>query len=216
MINQVDGLDEQILRDIGGFNDNCLLNKIGFGSIFDENDDQLVRHSPYIDDLNLKELLKDKKDSFTILSSNMASLRCKFDEFEIFINDLKEQGNEFSVICIQESWISETDDISLLQLKGYNCISQGKYCSSRGGLLIYIKECFAYTVVSGYKKFDDWESQIIEITGSNLSKKLVLGNIYRPPRGNINDYSTFIEEFTELQDILKKVNVKLYLPGTIT
>ena len=62
-------------------------------------------------------------------------------------------------------------------------------------------------------KFDDWESQIIEITGSNLSKILVLGNIYRPTRGNINDYSTLIEEFTELLRYFEKSKCEAIFAG---
>ncbi len=37
----------------------------------------------------------------------------------------------FSAICIQESWLSEEADTFLIQLKGYECVSQGKFCSSK-------------------------------------------------------------------------------------
>ncbi len=50
----------------------------------------------------------------------------------------------FSVICIQESWLSEGADTSLIQLEGYKCIPQGKCCSSKGGLIIYLHENFNY------------------------------------------------------------------------
>ena len=35
---------------------------------------------------------------------------------------------------------------SLIQLTGYNCISQGKGCSSKGGLLIYTDKRFDYEI----------------------------------------------------------------------
>ncbi len=41
-------------------------------------------------------------------------------------------------LCIQESWLSEGDDISQIQIEGYDCTLQGKLCSSEEGLLIYL------------------------------------------------------------------------------
>ncbi len=35
---------------------------------------------------------------------------------------LKRYNFMFSVICIQESWLSEGADTSLIQLEGYKCI----------------------------------------------------------------------------------------------
>ncbi len=32
------------------------------------------------------------------------------------------------------------DDISQIQIKGYDCILQGKACSTKGGLIIYLHE----------------------------------------------------------------------------
>ena len=34
------------------------------------------------------------------------------------------------------SWIDESEDISPFHLQGYDCISQGKTCTSKGGLII--------------------------------------------------------------------------------
>ncbi len=50
----------------------------------------------------------------------------------------------FSDISIQESCLSECDDLSLIQLDGYKCIPQGKICSSNGGLIIYLHDNFKY------------------------------------------------------------------------
>ena len=37
-----------------------------------------------------------------------------------------------------------------------------------------------------------------------ISKKNILGNIYRPPRNTINDYDIFTREFTGALDYLEK------------
>ena len=41
-----------------------------------------------------------------------------------------------SIICIQESWLTEQDDLSHIQLEGY--ISFGKNSSTKGGLILYV------------------------------------------------------------------------------
>ncbi len=48
----------------------------------------------------------------------------------------------FGAICIQASWLSEGDDTFQIQLEGYECILQGKTCSSKEGLIIYLHENF--------------------------------------------------------------------------
>ena len=52
-----------------------------------------------------------------------------------------------NAICIQESWLSDNDDLSLFLLKGIHCISKGKSASSKGGLFIYLQEHLNYKIV---------------------------------------------------------------------
>ena len=51
---------------------------------------------------------------------------------------------KFSLICFQECWHSDNDDKSHLQIDGYDCITQGKTCGNKGGLVMYINNCFNY------------------------------------------------------------------------
>ena len=92
--------------------------------------------------------------------------------------------------------VSENDDLSFIQLTGYNCISQGKSCSSKGGLLIYIDKCFDYEIKMNLYMYEQWEGQIIKITGGGLSQSVTIGNIYRPPRPSIENYNEFISELS--------------------
>ena len=94
--------------------------------------------------------------------------------------ELNQVNFKFSAICLQESWLS-TDDISPFQLDGYTCISQGKTCSNKGGLIIYINETFKYKPLQNTHRYETWEGQYIQVHGG-LSKKIIIGNIYRPPK----------------------------------
>ncbi len=106
----------------------------------------------------------------------------------------------FSDICIQESWLSKGADTSLIQLKGYECIPQGKSSTTKGGLIIYLHENFKYMLRLELNKYTTWEGQCIEevMRGKILNKPLYIGNIYRPPKENLEFYNQFINEFAPL------------------
>ena len=116
----------------------------------------------------------------------------------IFFLNLEDFGISLGALCIQESWLSEHDDTSLIKLEGYNCITQGKTSSLRGGLLIYLHEKYNYTCKHLNNSFELWENQFIEISGEWVTKNIILGNIDRPPKTNIDSYSLFTEEFTNI------------------
>ncbi len=116
----------------------------------------------------------------------------------------------FSAICVQESWLSEGDDTSLIQLEGYECILQGKSCSSKGGLIIYFLDNFKHKTKLMLNNYTTWERQVIEvIQKKTLSKSLYIGNIYQPPKENLEFYDQFIHEFTSVL-VIKKIIKKLF------
>ena len=73
-------LVERILRQVGGVDNNNFLNK-GFIGIEDDTGNSLIRHSSYFDAEHFKELLKNKQNCFTVLSTNVASITSKMDDF---------------------------------------------------------------------------------------------------------------------------------------
>ena len=72
--------------------------------------------------------------------------------------------------------------MSLFKIDGYNLISQGKKCSAHGGLAIYLNDNLNYKSLTLYDKSDIFEAQFIEISGSDIHKPVIIGNMYRPPR----------------------------------
>ena len=75
-----------------------------------------------------------------ILSINAQSLIAKYDELLLLLNITQRQNIRFHVFCIQETWLSETSDYSLVAIDGYICIHQSKLsdCSNHGGLKTYV------------------------------------------------------------------------------
>ena len=115
---------------------------------------------------------------------------------------------------MQECWISENDDLSQIQLEGYTCISQGKRCSSSGGLIIYADSRYKYELLDISNGYTGWEGQFIKISGNGISKEIIIGNIYRPPKDLNEHYLSFINEFSQLLSRLQKTMLMLYLLET--
>ena len=79
-------------------------------------------------------------------------------------------------------------------------------------MVIYLHEKCTYSTVALYERSDVWGGQFIQISGNELSYKLLLGNVYRPPRDILEDYNTFNDEFSHVLEqlyIFSKVNMDL-------
>ena len=196
--------DQSYLLYLGGIRENSLKHILD-KKIDNENvRTQEIQHSYDTD--NLKILADEYKDRLSIFSSNIQSIYAKFNELEIFIEDLNTINFKFNVICLQESWITDNSDLSQIQLPGYNCIIQGKHYSEKGGLVIYIDTRFKYEVLINLNEYEYWEGQIIKVTGRGLPKEIIIGNIYRPPRMLHDQIRQFINELTVLMTNIENKN----------
>ena len=152
------------------------------------------------------------------MSINIQSLHAKFAELTTLIKYLREEHNfNFSIICLQETWLKQDSDKSQLQIPNYEPIMQGKQCSHHGGLAIYVHEEFKGKERKLYKKSDGklWEGQCINVTGERLTKNVCISNIYRPPRFNNNNrtITDFLTEFSPYVEKLESENVHNIILG---
>ena len=63
------------------------------------------------------------------------------------------------------------------------------------------------------KNSDIWEGQFIKVSGGNTCSNIILGNIYRPPRDTIDNYSTFNNQFSQVLDKLNTFNAEVIVGG---
>ncbi len=139
----------------------------------------------------------EKNKGFSILSSNIQSINAKINELKIFIEELREKGLEFQVICVQETWLKDEDDTSAFEIEGYKMIPQGSSCSTKGGLMVYLLDKYEYEYKSKLTGYESWEGQIIYIRkGNTLNKGINLINIYRPPNNLVDKCNEFIKEIS--------------------
>ena len=86
---------------------NNLINKIARLDIDDDELEKLnLASSSYYTCDTLIETLQNKKGTFKVLSVNCQSIRAKYDKRLLLIEQLKQYDLYFSIICLQESWLT--------------------------------------------------------------------------------------------------------------
>jgi hypothetical protein len=209
-------LDRNFLQQLGGVENNSFVKIIDPYPDDDGNINETItiNHSSYYDQNNFISTLKKNKNQFSIFSTNIQSIRAKIDELKIFMETLKQSHIELSAICIQESWLTEGEDTFQIELDGYQCIPQGRSCTSKGGLIIYLNNKFKYDEKMKLINYSKWEGQVIQINkGDCLKKPIIIGNIYRPPNELVDSYTEFINELSPILTNLESSNSEVILAG---
>ena len=191
----------EILNSIGG------IKKYDLNKYINDSSDDISNllyptdlQSNYFDIEKLIQETSKFKDRFLILNLNTESIRSKFDTLLCLVDHLKSQHIEISAIALQETWLNEDTDTDLFKLPGYNLISQGSICSTKGGLFIYLHKRYDYTLRNLYSRSIWYEALYVDVTSNCLNRTITIGNIYRPPRENNNNNSVrhFISEITPI------------------
>ena len=195
--------EPNLLENFGGLSQNNLLHLLS--NECDVDDEILnIDASPYYSHDTICDVLKSHSNKFSILSLNCQSINAKFSKLQIFLDELKLSNFEFSAVCLQETWLKDDADLSLLQLRNYQCIYQGKHCSHHGGLMIYLHNKYSYSIHIKPEQSDLWEGLFIRIDNQGNGKNIDIGNIYRPPKDN--NSSSNVSQFTqELSPVLEQM-----------
>jgi hypothetical protein len=157
--------------------------------------------------------LKSSCDKLKIFSLNCQSLNAKFTELKLMIESFIEHHCMPDIICLQETWLSNDMDISLLQIPGYQLVLGPRSCSAHGGVAVYILDNLNYSLVPFPQNPLVWDGLFIEIyldssIQNQPQEKLVVGNIYRPPRPSIDN----IVQFTnDMQQVVRSFDRKKHV-----
>ena len=167
----------------------------------DQDDDDespiLLQHSPCYTNDDAIELFLTKQDIFSIISLNCQSLPAKFDQLKIYIAQF---DYPFSIIAVQETWLTINHDVSLFQLDGYTFIHKPSTCSRHGGVGIYLRSDFNFQILPVSGNNEVWDGLCVEIKvdSGNRSHKVIICNIYRPPRELVEYYSIFVDDIEHI------------------
>jgi hypothetical protein len=162
----------------------------------------LFNNSPYYEHNDLISFFKTKENAFSIISLNTQSLNAKFSQLRSYVELYRNSNIDISALCLQETWLDDNSDTSLLQLDGYNLISKGKKCSGHGGVAVYLHKKFAFEILK-IDESDKWDTLFISVKLPNTAaKQIVIGNIYRPPVSNRESINSFSEGMSRMFSLL--------------
>ena len=127
----------------------------------------------------------------------------------------------FSLIGLSETWLTNLFDDSLLSIKGFNLfrldrqvLKEDNTIKKGGGVCLYIKD----SINTSLFELEDRnistphvECQWIELCFEN-QRNIIVGNIYRPPQGDIEEFTTYLDTCIENFDL---ANRDVYILGDI-
>ncbi len=174
----------------------------------------ILKHSPYYSEQQFASLLTSQ-NGLSILNLNICNVFTKFDELESFVCRVN-VANPISVICLNECWLSERSDVSMIHLQNYKMVYQVGTCAghSHCGLIIYVHDQFNCNEINITQATVGWEYLCVEISHHKpRSKKYIICNMYRPPERNIEELDAFIEQFSCFLNTLKNTNRPCFVNG---
>ena len=206
--------NEQILLNHGGVDTNCL-NKVAENDNSEiENEIKFFKFSDYYDFLSFKQSIKKYKNHFTVLCLNIQGLAAKFNEFQVILEDLKNENIYFSAICLQETHLDYDDTIAPFKIAGYEGIPQKRIVSSFGGIVTYFRNDLDIEKLNLYKESKLWEGQFFKVTSKQFSFNITLGNIYKACKSySVPDMRAFIDEIEPILIPLGRTKTELILAG---
>ncbi|XP_071943453.1 uncharacterized protein [Antedon mediterranea] len=172
------------------------------------NDDINIEETKYyqINDFNLSFKNSIHANHFSILSLNCRSMVNKFDDILNLINSI---NHSFSIIALEETWISPNSTTSLYEIPKYTFIHKDRIGRRGGGVALYLSETLSYEMRNDLASIlTEGESIFIDVKIEN--KTISYGVIYRPPDTNVQ---TFNNQLSIVMQMINKENKLAYITG---
>ena len=133
---------------------------------------QYLPSTQYLEKLNVSHV------NIRSIKRNFENLKALLEECELV----------FNIICVSETWCSNTElqNNSNLSLAGFNSVPYEKSKKSRrgGGVFILIKKNLSYKIRKDLSESDEYKEIIsLEISYKN-SSNILLNCCYKPPKGD--------------------------------
>ena len=178
--------------------DDELVNNLGHNSL--QLDSNLNHSCSYFENHEFVNFIGKREEKFSVYSQNIRSINNKIDDIQELLSEIETEKFSFSILLFQEIWAA--NNAQTTRLENYqDIILQTREGKRGGGLGIYLKQNLSYEIIDelSYILEGEFETQFIKVFfGKNKFK--IIGNIYRIPGGNLNN---FIEWFGEKLTFLK-------------
>ena len=168
-----------------------------------------IKPSLYYSDINFIENINT--DSCTLVSLNCQSLSAKFPEIKLLLDTFGELNKPIHVLCLQETWIENSDLIDMAQfhIDNYQLVTKNRYASAHGGLAFYIHKSWNFKIRQDTTDSPLWEEMFVDIIdpSSPSNVKFSMGNFYRPPHTTVAQLKLFIQYFSHKLTELNSNNI---------
>ena len=145
------------------------------------------------------------------MSLNCQSLNAKFPQIKLLLDTFGEQNKPIHVLCLQETWIENSDQIDMAQfhIDNYHLVTKNKYASAHGGLAFYIHKSWNFKIRQDTTESPLWEEMFVDIIDPNSPSnvKFCMGNFYRPPHTTVAQLKPFIRYFSQKLTELNSNNI---------
>ena len=152
-------------------------------------------------------------EKLNVLHVNIRSIKRNFENLKAL---LAECELVFNIICVSETWCSNTElpNNSNLSLAEFNSVSYKRSKKSRRGVevLMFIKRNLSYKIRKNLSESDEHKDILsLEISYKN-SSNIVLSCCYKPPKGDNDILSMFLKQVSKKSVAEKK---PYYLVGDL-
>ncbi len=143
----------------------------------------------------LKEFTKTQQ-TFSCFLWNARSFSAKFDDFEIFLDQLK---TSFSIIAINETWFTPQDPVHAFNLENMTLYVCNRLNRIGGGVALYISNEIEHRLRTDINLFNGFESLFLEVKSPISPKPIIIGTVYRPPAlENVDQFNHALENLFTL------------------
>ena len=175
---------------------------------------QMIKHSSFYGQKQFADLINNNT-GLSIIDLNIQNIFAKFDELVCFIETIN-VDHTVSAICLNECWLSDEHELSVLHLEGYNMYFQRGNRVGHGhcGLIVYVHETFLSKEIVIENANTSWDYLCVQLSyNSPNSRKYILCNVYRLPCYLAADIDLFNAEFCSLFCTVKHRNSSVLICG---
>ncbi len=165
--------------------------------------DTLISNCKYYEIDEIKKVT-NLNFKYTAIHINIHSLPSKFDQLVTLLDNFQNIGISINFVMLCETFLNSVN-YDKFNIPGYNFIQIHRNSKKGGGVGIYIQDHFQFFIREDLSlNYDsEFESIFIEIT--NMSRKLIIGEIYRVPGTNelnsIERYETILQKFRSFNGV---------------
>ena len=163
----------------------------------------LLENCNYYDIPSL-ESLSDKRYKLKVLHLNIRSLPSNYNELKNLITSLQQHKHEIDIILLCETFLTEKNK-KCYPLEGYAFTQLNRSTRSGGGVCIYVKNQLKFSLRNDLSIFDEYnfESIFIELE-CEKGKNIIIGEMYRNPSSDFNNFKTNYEKIIDQVSSEKK------------